>query len=403
MEFISSQSDLTRQFKRLIPDYKAIHWATAWAGVGSEPFAALVRAQHKIRRLVVGIHFYQTHPDFIDTFRMNTHVRFIKQPDGTFHPKVYLFYDDADSWELLIGSGNFTNEAFTANTEAGVLVTSDDPNSAAVLKQAQRLLQKSWDLAHPFGKRELDAYRTTWANHRAKLNSLSGRYHGRRHAPSKGRKRASAVAKPIFEAPVAVMPWATFMEKVRKERFHSLSERLAMLGQVQRWLTKAAHFNALGVQQRKFTAGLPNTLNTEEISAGWFGSMKGAGKFNHRITKNDANISRALDAIPAHGEVTRSDYDAFVRHFSKSFPGVWVAPGTRLLAMKRPDTFVCLDSKNRSNLCRDFGIRQSGMDFERYWDEIVERIRDSEWWLHPEPKTSDEQRVRDASARATRS
>lgn len=398
MKLIASQSDLTRQFKRLIRDHKAIYWATAWAGVGSEPFAALVRAEHKIRRLIVGVHFYQTHPDFIDTFRTNTHVRFIKQPDGTFHPKLYLFYDNADSWELLIGSGNFTSEAFTVNTEAAVLVTSEDPKSGALLKQAQKVLQRSWDLAHPFGKRELDAYRTMWKNHRAQLNSLSGRYHARRHETRKEGQRASRVARPIVEAPVAVMPWVTFMQKVRKERFHSLRKRLAMLDQVQRWLAKATHFSALSVQQRKFIAGLPNTLNTDEISAGWFGSMKGAGKFNHRITGNDANISQALDAVPFHGEVTRSDYDAFVRHFSRSFSGIWVAPATRLLAMKRPDTFVCLNSKNRPNLCREFGIRQSGMGYERYWDEVVERIRDSEWWLHPEPKTSDEQRVRDARA-----
>jgi len=203
---------------------------------------------------------------------------------------------------------------------------------------------------------------------------------------------------PIYEAPVAVMSWATFMAKVRKERFHSLSQRLAMLGQIQRWLRKVAHFNELGVQQRKFIAGLPNTLNTDEVSAGWFGSMKGAGTFNRRISTNDANISHALDAIPAHGEVTRSDYDGFVRHFSKSFPGLWVAPATRLLAMKRPDAFVCLDSKNRRNLCRDFGIQQSGIDYERYWDDIVERIRDSQWWSHPDPRTSDERGVRDARA-----
>lgn len=66
--------------------------------------------------------------------------------------------------------------------------------------------------------------------------------------------------------------------------------------------------------------------------------------------------------------------------------------------MKRPDTFVCFDSKNRSALCDDFGIFQSKMDYERYWDDIVERIYDSDWWQNPNPKNESEEKVNEARA-----
>ena len=62
-----------------------------------------------------------------------------------------------------------------------------------------------------------------------------------------------------------------------------------------------------------------------------------------------------------------------------------IATASRLLAMKRPDVFVCFDNENKSKLCKDFGITQSNMTYERYWDEIIERIFDSEWWNSPKP------------------
>jgi hypothetical protein len=55
--------------------------------------------------------------------------------------------------------------------------------------------------------------------------------------------------------------------------------------------------------------------------------------------------------------------------------------------MKRPDYFVCLDSKNKKALCETFGISQSNMTYERYWEEIIARIQDNAvWWNSPQPE-----------------
>ena len=175
MRLITSQSKLEAEFTRLLRDHRALLWATAWAGVSSKLYQKLVAARNKIDKLVVGLHFYQTHPDFIERFIGHKRVRFIKQTAGTFHPKLYLFYDSDDNWDLLIGSGNFTHEAFT-NTEAVFLISSDDDNAANVLADARTFINSCWKHGSRFSKPELDAYRKTRQNLKSKLNSLSGEY-----------------------------------------------------------------------------------------------------------------------------------------------------------------------------------------------------------------------------------
>lgn len=75
-----------------------------------------------------------------------------------------------------------------------------------------------------------------------------------------------------------------------------------------------------------------------------------------------------------------------------------MATSTRLLTMKRPDTFVCYDSKNEAGLCKDFGLKKGGINFTHYWDDIIMRIRDCEWYSKPHPMNSKENGIRDARA-----
>jgi hypothetical protein len=51
-------------------------------------------------------------------------------------------------------------------------------------------------------------------------------------------------------------------------------------------------------------------------------------------------------------------------------------------------TFVCVDKKNLDRLAKDFGMVKAGLDYERYWAEIILRLQDSPWWKAPEPKNA---------------
>lgn len=94
MKLIITATELETEFKRLTRQYKKYYWATAWAGISSTLFSELTTRKDRIEKIIVGIHFYQTHPDFIKTFLDSNKIKFIKQPEGTFHPKLYLFYDN---------------------------------------------------------------------------------------------------------------------------------------------------------------------------------------------------------------------------------------------------------------------------------------------------------------------
>ncbi len=388
MKLIISPNKLETVFKNLLKQYKHYYWATAWASSKSNLFNLLVRYKNRIEKITVGIHFYQTHPDFIEEFVNNKNVHFIQQPDGTFHPKCYLFYNTDKDWELLIGSPNFTNGAFQKNTEATVLISSKDQDSSSVYNNAIKLIYDSWENGEIFAKEDLENYRITWKNHLPKVRSLAGKYGS---IKKKG--------NPIFKVEIMYNNWDDFIAKVKKDRYHFLEKRIRVIEIAQQLFNSVKHFNQLEEDKRKFIAGIPNNLSIDGAEDwGYFGSMKGAGKFKNRIIENDKNISDALDQIPSSGQITKSQYTNFIKYFRETFNGNYIATATRLLAMKRPDTFVCLDSKNKANLCKDFGITQSGIDYEKYWEDIIERIFDSDWWQNPKPKNKIEQKISNARA-----
>lgn len=49
-------------------------------------------------------------------------------------------------------------------------------------------------------------------------------------------------------------------------------------------------------------------------------------------------------------------------------------------------------------IVQPFGIVQFEMDYDRYWDDIVERIFDSDWWQNPSPKNETEDKISKARA-----
>ncbi len=371
MKLVTTNTDLTAQLTRLIQTYPNIAFAVAWASANTSVFKMLVKHSARIKKAIIGTHFYQTHPNVLEEFIGSDNVRFILQRKGVFHPKFYLFWDE-DKWEALIGSANLTSGAFESNSEIMALVNGLSEDSEKLKSKMLFLIEDYWQEATVADPNMVFAYREVWKRRQPVLRRLVGQY------------GKSDSKKTPFESSVMSMSWDHFYTAISDDQHHGFHDRCKMLQVVSTAFKKHDNFASMELGLRQFIAGLPTEFDEKW---GWFGSMMGAGCFHKAVNNNEGHLSSALDYIPLHGLVFRDQYQNYLSEFIKSFPNGrhGIATASRLLAMKRPDQFVCIDSKNQKGLCRDFGIRKTGMDYERYWDEIIERIMDSSWWNSPRP------------------
>lgn len=374
MKLISTNKALKSNLLRLIKKYDNISFGTAWASSGTDVFAELTKAKAKIATGVIGTHFYQTHPDVLDEFVGSRKVRFVLQPEGVFHPKVFAFWT-AKSWEILIGSANLTAGAIKANTELSTLISHED-GTPELLDEVLAIIN-GYE-GRPINQVDADNYRRIWKLKVSVRDKLEGTYGG------------NPAGKPEVESPVMTMDWPTFYAEIQKDHTHGFTDRLDMLDQVANEFAKVQHFNDIPFQERLGIAGLRSTAikNSE-----WFGSMVGAGKFYKLMNASESAFSIALDAIPPTGAVTRHQYDTFIREYLNAFPNGrdGLGTATRLLSMKRPDTFLCVDGANLKKLAQDVGMkRPDKLDYERYWTEVVVRLQQTPWWQSPEPKQQSE-------------
>jgi hypothetical protein len=311
-------------------------------------------------------------------------VRFVPTPAELFHPKVYLF-EKADGWECIIGSPNFTRGGLSTNTELAVLLTNKDNDSVGAFHRVRSAIDSYWENAQSFTDSQREAYRAIWRRRQATLRSLAGRFGN----PDTG--EVDDGGQPVHAVSVLALTWPDYFAQVSAEQHPAPNDdcfqrRLHVIRSVRQLFAQHAHFNEIDQGGRRRIAGL--TVEGDRIFL-WFGNMAPNWSFNNPINDNNADISLALDEIPAQGEVLRHQYLRFMQRFLPAFQRSGIATATRLLAMKRPDRFICVNNQNGDGLCGAFGINwpdvRNTATPEVYWDSIIERIRTSTWWNSAEP------------------
>jgi hypothetical protein len=373
MRLITTSESLFATFKEQLGRHKNLSFAVAWASHGFPACKELLKHGHKIERGTVGIHFYQTDPDFIEHFLEDKRIKFAKQGSGTFHPKVYLFSSSKNDWSCLVGSANFTAAAFSENSEACLFFEASDDPAGATRRELDKALAGYWKSAYYFEPGELDLYRSLSDLFRQRRRGMADDFDDKRKA------------KPLLLTPLIKMTWQKYFRTVLREGSQNTDERIEVLGQAASLFEAKQSLAEMSKSERQGIAGF---ARGSDFPWGWFGSMFGAGVFKKIVNANSQGLSRALDAIPSRGEVRKEHYRDFVKAYIAAFPSRrrhGLATATRLLTMKRPGYFVCYDSQNRQGLRDAFGIALNTHDYERYWNSIIERILISEWWRSPRP------------------
>jgi len=377
MELLTSPIEIQNKLCSLMNSYKNISFATAWASANSKAFKILNKNKNKIHKIVVGIHFYQTNPNFIKEFIDNEKVKFITNPTGIFHPKIYLFSNDENNWQCLIGSANFTKAAMEKNTEIMTCINSSDIDSKEIYNKLITEIESYHQRATMFSNNDLIAYQKIWDKKLKSRDDLQDKFN------------QDDDIKPIYKSNVITLNWDDFFNKVKNDKNNSFTIRLELLKKAREYFSNKK-FKEISETKRLNIAGITK-WGEGNINWHYFGNMGNARIFANgiKIDERIDNFSNALEYIPLNGIITRKNYFDFINAFIDKNRG-WgygVATVSRILAIKRPDVFFCLTKGNGKLLYKDFGIKKEikTHEYERYWEEIIERIHKSDWFDSEKP------------------
>jgi hypothetical protein len=379
---LKTSSDLCRVFREACRSADEMWIASAWATTACDVAGSISRRRDCLRAFVVGLDFHQTDPEILRRFGAS--VRVLRVP-GVFHPKAYLFRQGS-KFVSIVGSSNLTVGGFGVNAEVNLVVRGRTDNP--LYEALRRTIENLWDRARTLRKVEIEDYARAYA----RLRSLRARL--TRFTPARQTRRAVRALvrreRLGLKPPESLqVPWVEFerlllaQERDRKRglrvrmtpagpSFLSVSQGARKLFNTKRTLARMAW------EERRQVAG----LHGHHL---YFGAMRAAGAFQKILRQSPGRLDKALDTVPRRGEVTRRQFDHFFRKLPAA--GVGIGTATRLLAMKRPDRFLCVNDGNIPRLSAHFGVTQASLqEFEGYWN-LLTRVWRCDWFFAPRPRT----------------
>ena len=387
VKLLTTTAELVGLFQDWCRKATDIRVVTAWATSECLGCKDLTASHGTISTLVVGLDFYQTAPSFLEAFRSTVRIGHAAG-SATFHPKVYLF-KRANTYCCIVGSSNFTGGGFGRNVELNVCITGNVTDG--FFTQAAAFIKLQEDQSEGITRSEITDYCKQFARLAAARQRLA------KFRPST-KAQTTVKAEKAKESAGQTPPEQlnkTWIEYVKLIAAQEKRPGLVLRGtednpgyldtaeHCQALFRKYARLSKMPVDERRYVGGTTRV-------AGWFGTMR-LGFFGQRLKDNPESLDAALDFIPIKGVLKKGQFDAFVANYKWEKSGVGTA--SRLLAMKRPDLFVCINAKNRSEIAERFSVGVASLaTFEGYWDLLV-RIWKCPWCRAPRPKDTIGERI----------
>ncbi|PNU02366.1 phospholipase D family protein [Novosphingobium guangzhouense] len=383
LQFLDA-SNVRSVLAELMDHHQEFHWAVAWGsltGVATK----LLKYPKKFRNVTFGVAFSQTDPNLVDELIGVAGAKVAtKFSGGTYHPKVYGFVS-GESAVAVVGSANFTFGGLGKNHEAAVLVEGNvsDP----FFRDLLAFTRSSADLGEAVTADFAIAYRASCKR--------AARMPKPPHDPFEGLHKVKPSA---LSSSLTSMSWSNYVSEIQASQYHDVEDSIELLRVAQEWFASRRSFADLSLGQRQAIAGLVvdrNERNGADLARdwGWFGSMRGMGNFANLVIANDRHLAQAIDSVPQKGEVLRHHFKTFSRHFTRAFKGAdrvgGYATASRLLAMKRPDVFLCVCKPNIAQAAGRMGFARTTLTLDDYWDKVIEIVRLSDWYNADKPDNAE--------------
>lgn len=378
MKILNSPTKIKSSLRSLLDQSKQVYFAVAWATHHHEFYKELVKQKDKIAMGFVGLSFFQTSAEFIESFLNHKNVHFIKPSNnGVFHPKVYIF-ELEKKYAVIIGSANMTNGALTVNKELCMLWYAEK-DDAAVLSMLKSIKAYSKLKQVEVSDEWLELYREKVKAYKRAVKKIDV-------------AKKTAEVKNILPDLEINIDWAAYSAKIKNGmNRNGLDMRLRLMDRCQELLSKQS-LTEMDYADRKIVAGMGDKDSLFEN--GWFGSIDGTGVGKH-INKHHPHVfSEGLDHIPFKGKITKEHYDFYIETYEEHIKNnnfsrtPSITSLSRFLAVKRPDFFVSLNSKNYEQLAAAIGFKKKNSK-ENYW-ELMKLIHQLPWYKAKVSKTDDD-------------
>jgi hypothetical protein len=367
-KFITTSNELNNVLIELINECESIFISSAWGTHTTQAYKLLLKNKHKIAHFYCGVSGFNTSPEVLKDFQYPFEHFFIVNDVRLFHHKCFVFKmknsRGAFNNIVLLGSANFTDAGLNQNfeimqlTEYDSIIDLDDKISKLLRPYS---IQVDLDYIIDYERRYLN-FREFNATKDKMIDDCST-YYGDKN-------------------------FNDYLCFYRKYKY--LDQRIKLLDQFQAMLDSTP-FDQLDLVDRKKIAGLYEGSDNALLDNRWFGSMRRATSFYDKVDNHASDITRAMALIPPKVmPVTADDYyrfcDAMVKASGYSDNPIGIV--TRILAMIRPDYFLCVTSQNKQVLIKDFSIKSHELTIENYWDALVAPIIKSPWWNVSRPTDS---------------